>query len=201
MARVQKVRDFRLKSTRELTRKLADSPTLFSEIRQPDSNYLLVPRATTQRRKYVPIGFLTGEFIASDANSIISNATLFDFGILTSIVHMAWMRAVCGRLRIHYRYSIHVVYNNFIWPKVGDKQKEQIAVLAQEILNARALFPDSSLSDLYDPLKTPPALLKAHKALDTAVLKLYKLKSNAQESEIVSHLMKLYAEKTGQKWD
>ena len=200
MERVKKVRNFRLQSKKPETRQRAETPTLFEFESVSETNYLLIPRVSSERRKYIPIGFMPPEVISSDRNHIIHNATLYDFGILTSSAHNAWMKAVGGRLEMRYRYSSSIVYNNFIWPPAAPEHKEKIATLAAEILAVRKKFPDSSLAELYDPLKMPAALLRAHKALDAAVLKRYGLKPAATEPEIVAHLMKLYAQKTGQKW-
>ncbi|MDR0565259.1 MAG: hypothetical protein LBG78_10055, partial [Azoarcus sp.] len=146
MARVESVKKFRLSSTKEATRKDAATPTLFQEIRQPETNYILIPRVSSEKRNYVPIGFMPHEVIASDASQIIPSATLYHFAILTSNVHNAWMRAVCGRLEMRYRYSKDIVYNNFIWPVSTEAQKEEIEKLAQKILTARDQFPESTLA-------------------------------------------------------
>ena len=194
--RIEKVRDIRGKSKREGTKKLAKKPMLFGEIRQPKSEYILVPGVSSERRDYIPIGFVSPKVIASNATLVIPNATLYHFGILTSSVHMAWMRVVCGRLRTDYRYSNKIVYNNFPWVEATDAQKETIATLAQAVLDARAQFPNSSLADLYDPLTMPKELLKAHQNLDRAVMKLYKFKSGMSESDIVAKLMEMYQKLT-----
>ena len=141
---------------------------------------------------------MSPEIIVSNACFTVPNATLYEFGIITSTIHMAWMRTVAGRLKSDYRYSNTIVYNNFIWPEVTSQQKEQISKTAQAILEARALYPDRSLADLYDPLAMPPELLKAHKANDKAVLALYGFKPDATEEEIVAKLMQMYAEKVKQ---
>ncbi|MCL1881641.1 MAG: N-6 DNA methylase [Oscillospiraceae bacterium] len=187
-----KVRDCRAKSNRQATRELAETPYLFGEIRQPITPYLLIPETSSQRRKYIPIDILSANVIVSNATFFVSQADLYHFGILTSSVHMAWMRTVCGRLKSDYRYSATLVYNNFPWAKVSDSQKSAIEKLAQAVLNARAESPNCSLADLYDPLTMPPELLKAHKALDKAVLKLYGFSANASEAEIVAGLMERY---------
>jgi hypothetical protein len=192
MERVDACRRHRSKSKREATNRLADTAMLFGEIRQPDSEYILIPRVSSERRRYIPIGFVTPDIIASDSVHIIPNATLHHFGILTSSAHMAWMRAVCGRLEMRYRYSKDIVYNNFPWPDATDKQKAEIEKLAQGILDARSLFTDSSLADLYDPLTMPPELLKAHEKLDRAVMKLYGFDRDMPESAIVANLMERY---------
>ena len=196
--RVNKVREFRLKSKKEATRKYADYPTLFQEIRQPKSNYIIIPRHSSETRQYISLGFMNPEVIPTDATSIIPDAGLMDFGILSSKVHMAWVRVVCGRLEMRYRYSNDVVYNNFPFPTPTDAQKEAIEKTAQGILDARALYPDSSLADLYDPLTMPPELRKAHEANDRAVEKAYGRKF-ADEAEIVAYLMQEYQRLVSEK--
>ena len=198
MNRIENVKKFRLSSAKMATRKSAETPTLFQEVRQPiDGNYLLVPRVSSERRRYVPIGFMSHEIIVNDAVQIIPNATLYHFGILTSNVHMSWMRAVCGRLESRYRYSKDIVYNNFPWPTPTDKQKIKIEQTAQAILEARAKYPNSSLADLYDDTIMPPDLRRAHQLNDKAVMEAYgfwgKLNS---ETECVAELMKMYQELT-----
>jgi len=189
--RVKNVREFRLASPKEATRKSAETPMLFQEVRQPlEGNYLLVPRVSSENREYVPIGFLNFETIVNDAVQIIPHATLYHFGVLTSSVHMAWMRAVCGRLKSDYRYSKDIVYNNFVWPAATDVAK--IEQTAQKILDARALYPDSSLADLYDATLMPVELRRAHRANDEAVLAAYGWPKDLQESEIVERLFGLY---------
>jgi type I restriction-modification system DNA methylase subunit len=199
MERVGKVRELRSASTREGTRKKADTPTLFAEIRQPETEYIIIPRVSSERRDYIPMGFIPPNVIASDAALIIPNATLYHFGILTSNTHMAWTRAVCGRLEMRYRYSKDIVYNNFPWPKADDKQKAEIEKLAQAILDARAAHPTSSLADLYDPLTMPPNLRKAHQNLDQAVMKLYNFPKTHTEADVVAELMEMYQDLTGGK--
>ena len=199
MEAVERVREMRLASKREATRKLAATPTLFGEIRQPEEgNYLLVPKVSSERREYVPMGFFASETICSDLVFLVPSATLYHFGVLTSSVHMAWMRAVAGRLKSDYRYSAAIVYNNFPWPdnpvNPVNPVKDKIAATAQSILDARARYPDSSLADLYDPLTMPPDLRAAHEANDRAVLAAYGLKPDTPEPEIVAHLFGLYAE-------
>lgn len=196
--RLDAVRAMRSKSTAKPTRQKAETPSLFFSIVQPKTDYLLIPRVSSEKRRYIPIGFLSSKEIASDSCSIVPNATLYHFGILTSSVHMAWMRTVAGRLEMRYRYSGSIVYNNFVWVEATEEQNEKISKTAQAILDARALYPDSSLADLYDPLTMPPELLKAHKANDKAVLALYGFKADATEEDIVSKLMQMYAEKVKQ---
>ena len=191
--RVGAVRKLRESSNREATRRLADIPHLFGEIRQPkEGKYLLVPRVSSEKRKYIPIGFLSSEIIASDASLIIQNATLFDFGVLTSLVHNAWMRVVAGRLESRYRYSASIVYNNFPWCNPTDEQKVKIEQTAQTILDARAKYPESSLADLYDETFMPKELRKAHQANDRAVMEAYGFAKDITESEIVAELFKMY---------
>lgn len=193
---VLKVKEIRENSKREETKKLAMTPYLFGEDRQPENNYLLIPRTSSERRKYIPIGFIDKNIISSDAVQIISDAKLYHFGVLTSNVHMAWMRAVCGRLKSDYRYSKDIVYNNFPWCEPNDEQKAKIEKTAQAILDSRALFPQCSLADLYDDLTMPPELRKAHQANDKAVMQAYNLNiKTTTESSCVAHLMGLYQQK------
>ncbi|MBQ7047560.1 MAG: class I SAM-dependent DNA methyltransferase [Clostridia bacterium] len=195
--RVEKVRNFRLNSTKEATRKSADTPTLFQEIRHPNSQYIIIPRHSSENRKYIPFGFVHPDIIVNDAVQIIPDAEIYHFGILTSNVHMAWVRAVCGRLEMRYRYSKDVVYNNFPWCNPTEEQKARIEQTAKAILDARALYPDCSLADLYDELTMPPELRKAHQANDKAVMQAYGFwgKLNT-ESECVAELMKMYQKLT-----
>ena len=143
-------------------------------------------------REYIPIGFMTKDVICGNANLLVTDATLYHFGILTSSLHMAWMRLTCGRLEMRFRYSNDIVYNNFPWPEVTDLQRDEIMVLAQKVLDERNRWTDSSLADLYDVNSMPPELRKAHKNLDKAVLKLYGLKPDTDEMNIVKHLLMLY---------
>jgi len=182
----------RLASPKAATRKCADTPALFQEIRQPDTNYIIIPSVSSERRRYIPIGFMDKDTIASNLVLIIPNATLYHLGILTSNVHMAWMRTVCGRLEIDYRYSNKIVYNNFPWPNATDEQKAAIENLAKAILETRGAFPDNSLADLYDPNFMPPELIKAHRELDRAVMKLYGFPKDTTEPAIVAALMEQY---------
>ncbi len=171
--RVLKVKEFRLKSKKAATCKWADKAWLFTEIRQPDTDYLIVPRVSGERRKYIPMGFMQSEIIASDACSFISNCPIFLFGTLTSNVHMAWMRVVAGRLGMSYRYSGTIVYNNFIFINADAKRRAKIEAAAQAILDARAKYPEASLADLYDENVMPPELRAAHRANDLAVMDAY----------------------------
>ena len=193
MERVKHVQDFRAKSKAEATRKWADRPTLFCQNAQPATDYIIVPSVSSERRRYVPMGFLTPDVICSNLVLIIPSATLYHFGVLTSSVHMAWMRAVAGRLKSDYRYSKDIVYNNFVWPEASAEQQERITQTAQAILDARAMFPDSSLADLYDELTMPPALRKAHTDNDRAVLAAYGWSADTPEADIVSQLMQRYS--------
>ena len=173
-------------------RKLAETPMLFREINNPAS-FILVPKVSSERRKYVPMGFLDGETISTDLNFIIPDATIYHFGILTSNVHMAWMRAVCGRLEMRYRYSKDIVYNNFPWPEPTEEQRKRIAQTAQAILDARALYPDCSLADLYDEVAMPGELRRAHHQNDRAVMEAYGMPiKGTTESSCVAELMRRY---------
>lgn len=191
--RVQKVREYRLKSKAKSTNKYADYPTRFKQDAQPDTNYLLVPRVSSENRRYVPIGFMSSENIVTDAVQLIPNATLYEFGIITSNVHMAWMRAIAGRLEMRYRYSSTLVYNTFPWPDTNELQKNKIKQTAQGILDARSLYPNSSLADLYDEVTMPVELRKAHQENDKAVMKAYGMKvGETTESDSVTQLFKMY---------
>ena len=197
MERIENVRKLRSESKRAATQRLAYTPTLFGEIRQSESGqYLMIPRVSSERRRYLPIGFLGAETVASDASLIVPNASLYHFGILTSNAHMGWMRAVSGRLKSDYRYSASIVYNNFPWPNPPEAQKAKIEQTAQAILDARAKFPDCSLADLYDEAAMTPELRKAHQENDRAVMQAYgfPVKSTFQESECVAELFKMYQE-------
>ena len=210
MRRVANVKALRLASTAAPTREKAAIPHLFFFAPHPDEGqYLLVPGVSSERREYVPIGFYGVDVVASNATLIVPNATLYHFGVLTSSVHMAWMRTVCGRLKSDYRYSAAIVYNNFPWPenvgriggagvypprpRTGGGTVDVIERTAQAILDARALYPDSSLADLYDPLTMPPELRKAHAANDAAVMESYGFEKTMSEAEVVAELFKRYA--------
>ena len=199
-ARVEAVREFRLSSKKLQTQRRADIPYLFAEDRQPSSNYILFPRTSSENRRYLPIGFLSSDVIAGDT-IIVPDATLYHFGVLTSNVHNAWMRVVCGRMKSDYRYSSTLVYNNFPWPTPTDEQKAKIEQTAQVILDARALYPDSSLADLYDEAAMPPALRRAHQDNDRAVMQAYgfPIKRELQESYYVAELFKMYQELTSKE--
>ena len=197
--RIAKVREFRKASTKAATRNFADLPTRFMEIRQPKEPYILVPSHSSENRRYIPMGFMSPDVICGNANLMISNASIYHFGILESNVHMAWMRAVCGRIKSDYRYSNDIVYNNFPWPKPTEAQKAKIEQTAKAILDARALYPDSSLADLYDEVSMPFELRKAHKENDNAVMSAYGFdpkKMEDKESLLVAELFKRFQELT-----
>lgn len=196
-ARIEKVREFRLASTKEATRRCAETPTLFMEVKPPQSNYLLIPATSSEQRRYIPIGYVDKQVIPNNAVQFVPDATSYHFGVLTSNVHMAWMRVVCGRLKSDYRYSANIVYNNFPWPTPTDEQREKIEQTAQTILDARALYPDSSLADLYDELTMPVELRKAHQDNDRAVMAAYGFDVKTMtESQCVAELFKLYQKLT-----
>ena len=196
MKRIEAVREMRLASNDVGTRKLAETPHLFRETVNPESS-VVVPRVSSERRRYIPMGFIGKEIIVTDAILLIPDASLYHFGILESNVHMAWMRAVCGRLKSDYRYSKDVVYNNFPWPTPTEEQKAKIEQTAQAILDARALYPDSSLADLYDELTMPVELRKAHQDNDRAVMQAYGFNVKTMtESQCVAELFKMYQELT-----
>ena len=200
MKRIEAVKETRLASKSAGTRNLANRPTRFHVENMPNTNYIIIPSVSSEKRRYVPMGFMSPDVLSSNLVLIIPDATLYHFGILESIVHMAWMRAVCGRLKSDYRYSKDVVYNNFPWPTPTEKQKAKIEQTAQAILDARAKYPDSSLADLYDELTMPAELRKAHQQNDKAVLQAYgfdvKLLDEGNEPLVVAELFKLYQEMT-----
>ena len=189
--RLKAIKEFRLSSSADRIQKKADYPYLFCQIRQPDSHYMIIPRHTSSERDYIPLGYLPGEVICGDANNMIPEASNFMFGVMESSVHMYWMKVVCGRLGMGYRYS-PAVYNNFPWPNPTEVQREKINSTAQAILAARKLYPDSSLADLYDDLTMPVELRKAHRANDAAVMEAYGFRKDMTEPEIVAELFKLY---------
>ena len=194
--RISKVVESRKSSPTPGFRAAAETPMLFAEIRQPETQFLAVPEVSTERRRYIPIGYLNNNVVPSNKLYVLPNATLFMFGVMISNVHMAWMRTVCGRMKSDYSYS-PAVYNNFPWPNPTDEQKAKIEQTAQAILDARALYPDASLADLYDELTMPPELRKAHQANDKAVMAAYSFPiKNFSESDCVAALMKMYQELT-----
>ena len=194
--RVQAVKDFRLASKSAPTRKLAEKPTRFHVENFPAGNYILIPEVSSEKRRYIPMGFMTPDIFCSNLVKIIPDATLYHFGILTSNIHMAWVRAVCGRLKSDYRYSKDIVYNNFPWSNPSDAQKARIEATAQAILDIRAKYPDSSLADLYDELTMPADLRKAHTGNDHAVMEAYGFSPKMTEDEIVAELFKMYEKLT-----
>ena len=196
LQRVERVRDFREKSTKAATRAKADTPTVFDEIREPSTDYVALPKVSSEKRQYVPIDYLSQEVIPGDKIYFLQDATLYHFGVIMSIVHMAWFRVTCGRLEMRYSFSNTIVYNNFPWPQVTNEQKNRIAVTAQAILDARLLYPNSSLADLYDDLTMPAELRKAHRANDAAVMEAYGFRKDMTEPEIVAELFKMYQEMT-----
>ena len=205
LERVNLVKEMRLNSSAVGTRKLAERSHEFRETKNPNT-YLIIPRVSSENRRYIPIGFLDSSTIPTDSVTIIENATLYDFGILTSNVHMAWMRTVAGRLKSDYRYSAKIVYNNFPWPELTEEQKSKISKTAQAILDARALYPDSSLADLYDELTMPVELRRAHQANDKAVMEAYDMtkivdgkRTWLTESETVARLFEMYEDITKTK--
>lgn len=195
--RIAKVAETRLNSSRPTTIALASTPSIFGEIRQPETDYFVIPEVSSENRYYVPVGRLPKETIASNKLYTISTDSLFVFGIVQSSMHMSWMRTVCGRLKSDYQYSAGIVYNNFPWPESpSDKQKQVIETAAQAVLDARAQFPEASLADLYDPLTMPPVLLKAHQTLDKAVDTAYGRTNFKTEAERVAFLFELYQKYT-----
>ena len=202
LERVQAVKSFREESKNAQTKLSANIPWRFGQYRKPSEHYIAFAKVSSQRRKYIPFGFLTDEIIPGDKLFTVPNATLYHFGILTSNVHMAWMRTVCGRLKSDYSYSTTIVYNNFPWPTPTDEQKAKIEKTAQAILNARALYPDASLADLYDELTMPPELRNAQQQNDRAVWEAYgKAWPITSESDCVAALMKMYQELTEKEGD
>jgi len=196
--RIERVRQLRTESKIDRVKKKADLPYLFCQIRQPKSTYLVIPRHSSQTRRYIPFGFIQPEIIAGDACTIIPDLGLYEFGILTSNVHMAWVRVVCGRIKSDFRYQASV-YNNFPWPQPAEKEKQRIAETAQGILDARSLYSNSCLADLYDPTFMPPELRKAHMDNDRAVMQAYGMPiKETDEAACVAWLMKLYQEKVNE---
>ena len=195
--RVEMCKESREKSIAAGIRKFATTPTLFAQRTQPVGKpYIIIPRVSSERRRYIPMGFMDGNTIVTDLVQIVPDATIYEFGILTSNVHMAWTRVVCGRLKSDYRYLKDVVYNNFPWPDVTDDQKKQIENTAQRILFSRSLYPDNTMADLYDPTFMPPELLKAHQLNDKAVMQAYGMPiKETDEAACVAWLMRLYQEK------
>jgi hypothetical protein len=195
--RIDANKTFRLNSGRDATKKLAMTPMLFGENRQPNSDYILIPKVSTENRDYIPIGILPPSIIVNGSALVIKDANLLLFGILNSIMHMSWMKLTCGRMKSDFQYSASIVYNNFPWPEdPSEKQKKEVEDCGQIILDTRAEFPDSSLADLYNPLTMPKKLREAHNKLDRAVDKCYRSKPFASEEERVEFLFELYEKYT-----
>lgn len=196
LKRVEQVKTMRLKSTRETTRELANQPTLFGEPRQPKSQYLALPRVSSENRRFIPIAFLPPDVIAGDKVYTIENASIYDFGVMTSTMHMAWMRTTAGRMKSDYSYTNQITYNNFPWPALQTNNHAAVEACAQAVLDARAAHPNASLADLYDPLTMPANLLKAHQALDKAVDAAYGYKGAATDAARVAFLFERYQQLT-----
>jgi len=196
MERIKQTSEFRKGSNRPQTIALAETPTLFGEIRQPNTSMLVIPKVSSENRRYIPICFVEPEIIVNGSALVVPEASLYSFGVLISNVHMAWMRTVAGRMKSDYQYSGKIVYNNFPWPNVSKEQYEKVETTAQEILKARNLYPSTTLADLYDPLTMPPELRKAHQANDRAVMQAYGMPiKETDEAACVAWLMRLYQEK------
>lgn len=195
--RIEKVRQARLASPAKETQKLAETPAIFAQLNQPTNSFIAFPKVSSQRRRYIPIGFLSSDVIVGDKLYVVEDVGLYHFGVLTSNVHNAWMRLVAGRLKSDYSYSNTIVYNSFPWPTPTEAQKAKIEKTAQVILDARALYPNSSLAALYDPLTMPKELLKAHRLNDAAVMEAYGLSvKDTSEDDCVAFLMKRYQDLT-----
>lgn len=195
--RAEAVRTFRASSKKEATRRKADSPTVFDQIRQPTREFVVVPMHTSETRQFIPFGFFSADNIIHNSCSAIMDVTPYHFGVLSSTMHMAWVRQVCGRLESRYRYSNKLVYNNYPWPESPtDTQKEAVEKAAQGVLDARAQFPDQTLADLYDPLAMPKALRDAHRALDRAVDRCYRPQPFDSDRQRVEYLFGLYEKLT-----
>jgi len=192
LKRIEAVKAFRETSKREKTLQLANMPTLFEDMRISDTKYIAIPKVSSEARRYIPIDYLESEVIPGDKLFFMKNSSLYLFGILTSNVHNAWMRTVCGRLKSDYSYSNTIVYNNFPWPTPTEEQKAKIEQTAQAILDARAKYPESSLADLYDEVTMPSELRKAHQENDKAVMQAYGFSTKMTESECVAELFKMY---------
>jgi hypothetical protein len=191
--RVEAVRAFREASSRGTTQGLANYPTLFGEIRQPTTRFVLVPCHSSETRRYIPLSYFGPDYVPNNSCLFLEHATLFHFGVLSSAMHMAWVKQVCGRLESRYRYSNKLVYNNYPWPEAPEaKRRAAVEAAAQAVLDARKLFPDSTLADLYDAVGMPPALAKAHAALDRAVDLCYRAQPFDEDRQRVACLFALY---------
>ena len=196
MERIEAVKQFRLSSVAPSTQKFASTPSLFRDRQNPDT-YVVIPSTTSENRKVIPMGFFTKDFIANNSTHILPNSSKFHFGVLTSNMHMTWVTYVCGRLKSDFRYSKDIVYNNFPWPlSPTDKQKQAVEAAAQQVLDARAQFPEASLADLYDPNTMPPVLVKAHQLLDKAVDLCYRPQPFTSETKRIEYLFELYDQYT-----
>jgi len=195
--RIKAVEKLRSESTREATRKLALFPSLFGEIRQPESAFILIPRVSSENRKIIPMNIFTPDHIVGDTCLSIPNGKIYHLGVLQSSMHMAWVNNVCGRLESRYRYSNEIIYNNYPWPEnITEKQILSIELAVQKVLNVRAEFPNSSLAVLYDPFKMPPALVIAHQELDKAVDLAYRSQPFTNEANRMVFLFELYEKYT-----
>ena len=190
------VKTKRLAAKDKGTHKLADRPHEFRDLNNPNS-YIAIPKTSSENRKYIPMAYYTSDFIPSDSIRLINDGNIYHFGILNSIMHMAWVKYTCGRLESRFRYSKDIVYNNYPWPKeVSEKNKKNVEEKAQQILDVREGFPESSLADLYHPLTMPPKLTKAHNELDKAVDKCYRSQTFKNEASRIEYLFSLYKEYT-----
>lgn len=195
--RIQQVKEKRVKSNKKATQRKAETPWLFGEIINIDSDaYIAIPQVSSQRRNYIPIAIKEAECVPGNKLLTIPQGGLYEFGVISSNMHNAWMRTVCGRMKSDYQYSATIVYNNFVWPNSNDVQRALIESAAQTVLNVRERHYGQTLADLYDPDKMPSDLLEAHKALDRAVEEAYGVDFNGDEEKIVAYLFKLYAEAT-----
>ncbi|MBQ7155058.1 MAG: class I SAM-dependent DNA methyltransferase [Synergistaceae bacterium] len=204
LERIERVRKFRLASKRKITKKCAETPMLFTEVRYSNADYLAIPKVSSEKRRYIPIGWLSTDVIAGDKIFFCENSTLYQFGVLMSSVYMAWVRIVSGRLKSDYSYSSTIDYNCFPWPEIPETHPQHLAIekTAQAILDARALYPRSSLADLYDERTMPPELRKAHNANDEAVMTAYGFKRHYEDDrfhdeDIATNLLYMYKELTG----
>ncbi|MCI9311927.1 MAG: methylase, partial [Erysipelotrichaceae bacterium] len=199
LQKLEEIKAYRLSSKSAPTRKLADTPAKFHFENMPENDYLVIPQTSSGRRRYIPIGFLTADVLVNNKLQVMRDGGLYEFGVLSSNIHNAWLRTVAGRLREDFTYSVSVVYNTFPWTIIDKQQKEKIEQTAQAILDVRSLYPESSLAVLYDELTMPIDLREAHIANDKAVMKAYGFKSSMTDDEIVAELMKLYQQMVNEK--
>lgn len=195
----EEIRQYRLGSSSKPTQKLAETPAKFHFENMPDSDYLVIPQTSSGKRRYIPIGFLTPDILVNNKLQVMRNGGLYEFGVLSSNVHNAWLRTVAGRLRDDFSYSVSIIYNTFPWCKSTPEQKAKIEKTAKYILDARNIYPESSLADLYNDISMPPELRKAHQANDLAVMQAYGFDRKITESECVTELMKMYQKLTTKK--